>query len=85
VIFLLGGVMVALANGAWPAFKQYGFTFLTSQRWNPVKDLWGLPANLRTVVSSLVAMLIAAPVGIGIAIFLTESCPRACAVLSDRD
>ena len=78
VIIILSGVMLALFRGALPAFQAYGFGFLTSQRWSPPKELFGgLPAIYGTVISSLIAMLIAMPIGLGIAIFLTESCPQA--------
>jgi len=77
VLVLLGGVIFALVEGSLPAFKAFGLSFFVSQSWNPVKDRFGgLPAIYGTLVSSLIAMLIAVPVGIGIAIFLTELCPR---------
>jgi phosphate transport system permease protein len=78
VIILLGGVFVSLLHGAWPAIQAYGFGFLTSDSWNPAKDpplFGGLPAIYGTLVTSAIAMLIAVPVGIGIAVFLTEICP----------
>jgi phosphate transport system permease protein len=77
VLAILLGVFVSLALGAWPAFRAFGLDFLTAQSWNPVTDKFGaLPPVYGTVVTSLIAMLIAVPVGIGIAIFLTELCPR---------
>jgi len=64
--------------GALPAIKAFGFPFLTSQAWSPTRDKFGaLAAIYGTLVTSLLAMLVAVPVGIGIAIFLTELCPRA--------
>ena len=60
-----------------PAFKAFGFGFLTSEAWNPVTEKFGALASIYgTLVTSALAMLIAVPVGIGIAIFLTEICPR---------
>ena len=78
VLFLLGGVMVALAIGAWPAFSHFGWGFLVSTEWNPVKDQYGaLPAIFGTLVSSAIAIAIAVPLALGVAVFLTELCPLA--------
>ena len=76
VLVLLGAVILALVKGSWLAFSTFGFGFLTSQVWNPVTDVYGaLGAIYGTVATSLIAMLIAVPVGLGIAIFLSELCP----------
>ncbi len=76
VLVLLAGVILSLATGAMPAFRKFGFHFLVSDVWNPVKDNFGaLPAIYGTVLSALIAMLLAVPVAFGIAIFLTELCP----------
>jgi phosphate transport system permease protein len=76
VLALLLGVLAALAVGSVPAIRAFGFAFLWDQSWNPVKHLFGaLPAIYGTLLTSFVAMLIAVPVGLGIAIFLTELCP----------
>jgi phosphate transport system permease protein len=77
VLLLLSGVIIALIDGSIPAIRTFGFGFLTSQRWNPVTENFGaLPAIYGTIVTSLVAMLIAVPVGLMIAFFLTELCPQ---------
>lgn len=77
VLLTLLGVFVSLAMGAWPAFQKFGLGFLYTEKWNPVTDKFGALAPLYgTVVTSVIAMLIAVPVGLGIAIFLTETCPR---------
>ncbi len=76
VLLLLAGVIVALADGAWPALRAFGFGFLVNEVWNPVTDQFGALAPIYgTIITSLIAMLIAVPVSIGIAIFLTEFCP----------
>ena len=76
VLVILGGVILSLVLGSLPAIREFGFSFLTSQSWNPVTDKFGaLPAIYGTLITSLLAMIIAIPVGIGIAIFLTELCP----------
>jgi phosphate transport system permease protein len=76
VLVILGAVMVALASGAIPALQQFGWGFITSESWNPVKERFGAgPAIYGTLVSSTIAMLIGIPVAFGIAIFITELCP----------
>ena len=77
VLALLGGVAVALIQGAWPALAHFRLEFLTREIWNPVTDEFGALAPVYgTLVTSLIAMLVAVPIGFGIAIFLTELCPR---------
>ncbi len=77
VVAIFGGVIASLIIGAIPAIKAFGFSFLTSEAWNPVSEKFGALASIYgTVVTSALAMLIAVPVGIGIAFFLTEICPR---------
>jgi phosphate transport system permease protein len=76
VLVLLGGIIVALAAGALPAFSTFGWAFLTSDAWNPVKENFGaLPAVYGTLVTSFIAMLIGIPLAFGVAVFLTELCP----------
>src|SRR6185312_8196418 len=76
VLIILSGVIVSLVLGSWPALRQFGFGFLFSQRWNPVTENFGALAPIYgTLVTSLIAMLIAIPVGLLIAMFLTELCP----------
>jgi phosphate transport system permease protein len=78
VLVLLGGVVVSLVVGSMPAFRAFGFRFLYTEVWNPNDDVYGaLGAIYGTVVTSVIAMGIAVPVGLGIAIFLTELCPFA--------
>ena len=76
VLALLGCVIVSLTIGAWPALQAFGFNFLIEQRWNPVTERFGALAPIYgTLVTSLIAMLIAVPMGLLIAFFLTELCP----------
>ena len=77
VISIFAGLIIALGSGAWLALETFGFGFLSSTVWNPVTEHFGaLPAVYGTLITSLLAMLVAVPVGIGTAIFLTELCPR---------
>jgi phosphate transport system permease protein len=78
VLILLGGVIISLIHGSLPSMQAFGFGFLTSQAWNPVTENFGaLPAIYGTIVTSLIAMVVAIPVGLGVAVFLTELCPHA--------
>ena len=76
VLLLLGGVMVALFVGSLPALTTFGLDFVTTQSWNPVTEKFGALAPIYgTLITSLIAMLIAVPFGLLIAMFLTELCP----------
>jgi phosphate transport system permease protein len=76
VLALLGAVIASLVVGALPALRTFGAGFLTSEAWNPVTGRFGaLPAIYGTLVTSVIAMAVAVPVGLGIAVFLTEVCP----------
>ncbi len=69
VLSILFGVFLSLIIGAWPAFSAFGLDFLATQSWNPVTEKFGALAPIYgTIVTSLIAMGIAVPVGIGIAI-----------------
>jgi phosphate transport system permease protein len=77
VLVLFAGIFWALATGAWPAIQAFGLPFIWTQVWNPVTQKFGGLAPIAgTLITSFLAMLVAIPVGIGIAIFLTEICPR---------
>ncbi|MBV8979058.1 MAG: phosphate ABC transporter permease subunit PstC [Alphaproteobacteria bacterium] len=77
VVAIFIGLIVSLVLGALPSINRFGWGFLTSDAWDPVQERFGALASIYgTLVTSLIAMLIAVPVGIGIAIFLTEICPR---------
>jgi len=76
VLVLLGGVAISLLKGALPAFSHFGFDFLAKEIWNPVTEKFGALAPIYgTLVTSLIAMLLAVPISLGIAIFLTELAP----------
>ena len=73
---LLIAILTSLVIGAWPAIAKYGLGFLTSTTWDPVRDEYGgLVMIYGTVVTSIIALLIAVPVSFGIALFLTELSP----------
>ena len=77
VLLLLTGVIISLIAGSLPAFRAFGFEFLTTERWNPVTEKFGALAPIYgTIITSFIAMLIAVPIGLMIAFFLTELCPQ---------
>jgi phosphate transport system permease protein len=77
VVVMLLGVMVSLLIGAWPALSTFGLSFVWSQKWSPVKEIFGALAPIYgTIITSIIAMIIGIPVSFGIAIFLTEICPQ---------
>src|SRR5581483_11798727 len=76
VLVILGGVIFALIHGSSLAISTFGLDFLTTQSWNPVTEKFGAVAPIYgTIVTSGIAMLIAVPLGLLIAMFLTELCP----------
>ena len=76
VLALLSGVILTLVVGSVPAFKAFGFAFITTEIWNPVTEKFGALAPIYgTLVTSFIALVIAVPVGLMIAFFLTELCP----------
>jgi phosphate transport system permease protein len=76
VLVILGGAIIALIDGSMLAIREFGFSFLYTAHWNPVTEKFGAIAPIYgTLVTSLIAMLIAVPIGLMIAVFLTELCP----------
>src|ERR1700688_4794360 len=76
VLIILGGIIFSLVYGSLPALRTVGVGFLYQEVWNPVTEKFGAIAPIYgTVVTSIIAMLIAVPVGLFIALFLTELCP----------
>jgi phosphate transport system permease protein len=77
VLLLLGGVTVSLVRGGWPALAHFKLAFLTTEIWNPVTEKFGALAPVYgTLVTSIIAMIIAVPLSFGVAVFLTELAPR---------
>ncbi len=77
VVLLFVGIVISLVIGAMPSIKAFGFSFLWTKAWNPVTEKFGALTEIYgTVITSVIAMLFAVPIGIGVAIFLTELCPR---------
>jgi len=76
IIVILVGTITVLGIEAVPAIRKFGFSFFSSTNWNAVTEQFGaLPAIFGTLISSLIALLIAVPVSLGAAVFLTELAP----------
>ncbi|MBK7993955.1 MAG: phosphate ABC transporter permease subunit PstC [Blastocatellia bacterium] len=78
-ILLLGLVITLLISMIYSSrlsISQFGFSFVFSSTWDPVKEVFGaLPFIYGTLVSSLIALAFAVPISLGVAVFLTEQCP----------
>ncbi|MDX2054927.1 MAG: phosphate ABC transporter permease subunit PstC [Polyangiaceae bacterium] len=76
VVAALAGMAVQMLKASKLSLATFGLGFITSTSWDPVQDQFGaLPFIFGTVVSSLLALVLAVPVSLGIAVFLTEMCP----------
>ncbi|MXQ14006.1 phosphate ABC transporter permease subunit PstC [Microvirga makkahensis] len=76
VLSVLAGIIGTMMYGGWPAFREFGFGFITSSAWNVGKDQYGAwVAIAGTLTSALIALVIGVPISLGIAIFLTQLCP----------
>ncbi|HKP84258.1 MAG TPA: phosphate ABC transporter permease subunit PstC [Pyrinomonadaceae bacterium] len=76
MVGIVVAMVIALAADSMLSIKHFGFGFLTSQRWDPIKGEFGaLPFVYGTVASSFIALLISVPFSLGIAIFLVEQAP----------
>ena len=74
---LLGLIVYQVTSDAWPAIQEFGASFIWTEAWDPVKDVYGaLTFVYGTVVTSAIALLLATPLSIAIALFLTEIAPR---------
>jgi phosphate transport system permease protein len=75
--FLLALIAYKVLRLAWPAIQDFGLAFVWTNAWDPVKEQFGaLIFIYGTVVTSLIALVIATPLSIAIALFLTEIAPR---------
>jgi phosphate transport system permease protein len=76
VLIVLLGILGAMIHGGWPAFREFGFGFITSSDWDVNNDRYGAwVAIVGTLTTALIALVIGVPISLGIAIFLTQLCP----------
>lgn len=76
VLTVLAGILASMIYGGLPAFREFGFGFITSSVWDVQRDQYGAwVAVVGTLTTALIALVIGVPVSLGIAIFLTQLCP----------
>ncbi|MEZ5320903.1 MAG: phosphate ABC transporter permease subunit PstC [Microthrixaceae bacterium] len=77
VLVVLGAIALSMTAGAMPAIRKAGIGYLFGRTWQPNNELFGSSSIVYgTVVTSLIALVVAVPVSIGIALFITELVPR---------
>ncbi len=79
VLVIIISIFVSLFRESLPAIETFGFyRFISSTTWDPVKEVFGAATTLYgTLVTTLLALIMAIPVSLGIAVFITELCPKA--------
>src|SRR5579864_3035875 len=76
VVVLVAAIAAVLAAAAMPSIRRFGLAFLWTSRWDPVHNVFGaLPFVFGTVASSALALLIAVPISLGVAVYLVEIAP----------
>lgn len=76
VLLLLGAIIVELFVAGLPAFQAFGLAFVTSTDWDPVQEVFGAGVSIYgTIVTSVLAIILAVPLAFGVAFFLTELAP----------
>jgi len=77
ILLVAALVVYELVSRSSPTFDAFGFAFLAGRRWDPVSEVYGaLPFIWGTFYTSVLALLLALPVSLGVAVFLTELAPR---------
>ena len=78
LLLIVAAIGVELTRQSLPSIQKFGFSFWRTQTWDPVAgDFGALPFIWGTLYSSVLALLIAAPIALGIAVFIAELCPAA--------
>ncbi|HEX8174290.1 MAG TPA: phosphate ABC transporter permease subunit PstC [Pyrinomonadaceae bacterium] len=76
ILLIVSSMVVAMARNSMLSIREFGFSFLWGRNWDPIKGEFGaLPFIYGTLVSSLIALVIAVPLSLGVAIFLVEQAP----------
>jgi phosphate transport system permease protein len=77
VLLIVAAIILMMAQASLPSLERFGLGFLVGREWRPAQDEFGaLPFIWGTVISSLLALVMAVPVSLGIAIFLVEQAPK---------
>lgn len=76
LLAVLGGILTTLLIGGWPVFEKFGLDFFFTSSWNPVTDTFGAAGPIvGTLLTAIIALLIALPLAIGVSLFLTQFAP----------
>ncbi|MBV1797862.1 phosphate ABC transporter permease subunit PstC [Siccirubricoccus sp. G192] len=76
VLLLLGAIIAGLFIGGWDAFRTFGLGFVTSTEWDPVQEVFGAGVSVYgTLLTAVLAIILAVPMAFGVAFFLTELAP----------
>jgi len=77
ILVIVAAMILVMTQSSWLSIKEFGFGFLIGQTWDPIKGEFGaLPFIYGTIVSAILALLIATPVSVGVAVFLVEQAPK---------
>jgi len=77
IIVIVVAMIAMMVQNSLPTIREFGLGFLTGRRWQPASDIFGaLPFIYGTIVSSVIALVLAVPLSLGIAIFLVEQAPQ---------
>ncbi len=77
VLVILSAIIISLFVGGLPAFRAFGPGFLTNTDWDPVKQVYGAAVPIYgTLITAVLAILLAVPLAFGIAFYLTELAPQ---------
>jgi phosphate transport system permease protein len=80
LLVILACLIISLVIGGWPALSTFGLKFFTTTSWNPVTEVYGAAGPIiGTLISAGLALLFSLPIAIGIAVFLTQFCPKSIA------
>ncbi len=80
ILIIVSAMLIVMTQSSWLSIKEFGFGFLVGQVWDPIKGEFGaLPFIYGTIVSSVIAVLIATPLSLGVAVFLVEQAPKSIA------
>lgn len=77
ILIMVVGMMIMMIANSSPTISKFGLSFLTGIEWKPAESIFGaLPFIYGTIVSSIIALIIAVPISLGVAIFLVEQAPK---------
>jgi phosphate transport system permease protein len=80
LLVILASLIISLVIGGWPALSTFGLSFFTTTSWNPVTEVYGAAGPIiGTLISAGLALVFSLPIAIGIAVFLTQFCPKSIA------